>query len=110
MPIPILLLFSDDMTIINNHMAVRQHGDVVYWYQVTLPVFRHHVRDHKSFRLFCCQLINIGTATAAEISKSLHVNREKLSRWARIERDSSDLAGKTDQLNSSETAKKKHMF
>ena len=102
MPIPILPLFSDDMTIINNHIAVHQHGDVVYWYKGTLPVFRHHVRDHKSFRLFCCQLINIGTATAAEISKALHVNREKLSRWARIERDSSNHEGQTESV----TAKK----
>ena len=109
MPIPILPLFSDDMTVINKYIAIQQHGDVVYWYQGMLPVFRHHVRDQKSFRLFCCQLINLGTATASELSKSLHVNHEKLSRWARMERTSSDLAGQSDGIKPSVTVKKKRM-
>ena len=103
MPIPILPLFSDDMTIINHHIAVQQYGDAVYWYQGMLPVFRHHVRDEKSFRLFCCQLINLGTATSSELSKALHVNREKLSRWARIERALSDHEDQTESV----TIKKK---
>ena len=109
MPVPILPLFSDDMTIINHHIAVHQHGDVVYWYQGILPVFRHHVRDQQSFRLFCSQLINLGTATAAELSRSLHVNQEKLSRWARLERTLSALEGQSDGLKPSVTAKKKRM-
>ena len=105
MPLPILPLFSDDMTIINQRIGVHQYGDVVYWYQGMLPVFRHHVRDHKSFRLFCCQLINLDTATSAEISRALNVNREKLSRWSRIERASSDLENQTGSV----TTKKKRM-
>jgi len=109
MPVPILPLFSDDMTIINRHIAVQQYGDVVYWYQGILPVFRHHVRDQKSFRLFCSQLINLGTATAAELSKSLHVNHAKLSRWARIERASSVIESQSDTLKPSVVAKKKRM-
>ena len=31
MPLPILPMFSDDMTIINKHIAIKQHGDVVYY-------------------------------------------------------------------------------
>ena len=86
MPQPILPLFSDDMTIINQYMAVKQKGDTVYWFQGNLPVFRHHVSDSTLFRLFCSQLINLGVASSAEIAAALGVNREKLSRWARQER------------------------
>jgi len=65
-PQPILSLFSDDMTIINQYMAVQQKGDAVYWYQGNLPVFRHSVSDLKLFRLFCCRLINPGIAGSAD--------------------------------------------
>jgi hypothetical protein len=91
MPLPILPLFSDDMKIINRYMAVQQKGDSIYWYQGTLPVFCHHINNQKLFRLFCCQLINLGVASSAEISKALGVNHEKLSRWARQERASDEL-------------------
>jgi hypothetical protein len=85
MPQAILPLFSDDMTIINNRFAVQQMDNTVYWFQGCLPVFCHHVHNEKMFRLFCCQLINMGNATAVEIAEALGVNREKLSRWARKE-------------------------
>jgi len=107
MPQPILPLFSDDMVIVNKYIAVKQQGDVVYWFQGNLPVFRHHVRNQESFRLFCCQLINIGTASSAEISRALNVNREKLSRWAREERASSESEAHTPSLKSSDKRKKK---
>jgi hypothetical protein len=83
MPQPILPMFSDDQTIINKYMAVKKKGDTVYWYQGILPVFSHHVKNEELFRLFCCQMINMGVATSAEISRALGVNHEKLSRWAR---------------------------
>jgi hypothetical protein len=79
------------MMIVNNYIAVQQKADIVYWFQGNLPVFRHHVADEDSFRLFCCQMINIGTVSAAEIAVALGVNREKLSRWARAERSSIHL-------------------
>jgi len=88
MPQAILPMFSDDMTVINHHIAVQQKGETIYWYQGMLPVFRHHVKNEKLFRLFCCQLINLGVATSAEISRVLGVNHEKLSRWARMDRSS----------------------
>jgi len=107
MPLPQLPLFSDDMIEVSKYIAVEQKGDVVYWFQGNLPVFRHHVRDHEKFRLFCCQLINIGTATSAEISRALKVNHEKLSRWARKERAASDGAG---QEAAEKVIKKKPMY
>ena len=91
MPQAILPLFSQDMTIINNRFAVQQMGDTVYWFQGCLPVFCHHVGNERLFRLFCCQLINMDNASAAEISRALGVNREKLSRWARHERSSKSM-------------------
>jgi hypothetical protein len=88
MPQAILPLFSDDMIIINEHFAVTHRDDFIYWFQGNLPVFCHHQYDQDAFRSFCCQLINLGNATSAEISKALNVNHEKLSRWARLERSS----------------------
>ena len=41
--------------------------------------------------MFCCQLINNGNATSAEIARALNVNREKLSRWARLDRVSNSI-------------------
>jgi len=86
MPQAILPMFSSEVTVINDRIAVKQDGDTVFWFQGILPVFRHHVRDERLFRGFCCQLINLGNATSAEIARSLNVNPEKLSRWARLER------------------------
>jgi len=86
MPQAILPLFSSEMTVINEHFAVVKKGVAVYWFQGSFPVFRHHADDQSSFRVFCCQLINLGNATSAELSRALGVNDEKLSRWARQER------------------------
>ena len=86
MPNPILPFFSSDMTVISDTIAVQQIGDTVFWYQGIIPVFRHHVRDERLFQAFCCQLINLGNATSAELAKALNINHEKLSRWARLER------------------------
>jgi hypothetical protein len=104
MPQAILPLFSDDMIIINDHFAVAKRKDAIYWFQGIYPVFHHHVHNHEAFRLFCCQLINLGNATSAEISRALNVNREKLSRWARLEVSTSELdricqSGSTGQKN-----------
>jgi len=91
MPQSILPLFSNDMIIVNNRFAVQQMGDTVFWFQGSLPVLCHHVDNQNLFRLFCSQLINMENATAAELSRALGVNREKLSRWARIDRSSKVL-------------------
>ena len=107
MPLPQLPLFSDDMIEVSKYIAVKQKGDVIYWFEGNMPIFRHHVRDQAKFRLFCCQLINIGTATSAEIGRALKVNPEKLSRWARKERASSEVAA--DASSEKTVAKKKPM-
>jgi hypothetical protein len=105
MPQAILPLFSKDMIIINNHFAVKQDGDFIYWFQGSFPVFCHHVRDQVRFRSFCCQMINLGNATSAELARALNVNHEKLSRWARKE----CLSGGLSPAKSSKTSKKKPM-
>jgi hypothetical protein len=85
MPQAILPLFSEDITLVNQYIGFQQKGDTVYWFQGHMPVFRHHVHDHKYFRLFCSQLIINGNVTAADLSRSLNINKEKLSRWARLD-------------------------
>jgi hypothetical protein len=107
MPQAILPLFSSDMKIINNHFAVKQNGDFIYWFQGSFPVFCHHVRDQSSFRSFCCQLINLGNATSAEISRALNVNKEKISRWARLDRSSKASEPLCTSVNPSTSTKKK---
>jgi hypothetical protein len=104
MPQAILPLFSDDMLIINDIFAVEKRDDFIYWFQGNRPVFCHHKYNQDAFRSFCCQLINLGNATSAEISKALNVNCEKLSRWARLERSSS--ATFSDMVKPSKTKKK----
>jgi len=107
MPQAILPLFSSDMIIINNHFAVKQNGDFIYWFQGSFPVFCHHARDQKSFRSFCCQMINLENATSAEISRALNVNDEKLSRWARLDRAARGVEPLCVSEKSFTTAKKK---
>jgi len=107
MPQAILPLFSKDVIIINNHFAVKRDGDFVYWFQGSFPVFCHHVRDQVRFRTFCSQMINLGNATSADLSRALNVNHEKLSRWARMERTSGDLSSFSPSDKSSKTSKKK---
>jgi len=110
MPLPQLPLFSSDMIQVSRYIAVKKQDDAIYWFQGNLPVFRHHVRDEKSFRLFCCQLINIGNATAAEIARALKVNPEKLSRWARKERASGDRGVTKDSDDPSGSQKKSLIY
>ena len=110
MPLPILPLFSDDQTIINRYMAVQKKGDTVYWFQGQLPVFCHHVDNKELFRLFCSQMINIGTATSADISRALGVNCEKLSRWARQDRLSKPIGSQLVSNSRTSPVKKKPMF
>jgi hypothetical protein len=75
-----------------------------------LPIFCHHVNDEERFRLFCCQLINLGTATSAQIAKILEVNPKKLSRWARLERASNSKISNSEELSKkSKNNKKKTM-
>jgi len=108
MPVPILPLFSEGMTIINERFAVETRNDVVYWFQGSLPVFRHHKDDQKLFRDFCCQMINLGNATAADLGRALKVNCEKLSRWAR--QDSAASEKVMSSVSSKSRSKKKAMF
>jgi hypothetical protein len=110
MPQALLPLFSPDVTIVNQYIAVQRRGDFVYWFQGNLPVFCHHFRNQNHFRLFCCQLINIGTATSAELSRALNVNHEKLSRWARLERASGEMEGSSTAEKSSGKSKKKPTY
>ena len=110
MPQAILPLFSEDMIIINNHFAVTTRDHFVYWFQGSFPVFCHHEGDQASFRSFCCQLINLGNATSADLSRALQVNGEKLSRWARIARASPDFSfSSSSSSKSPPKTKKKHM-
>jgi hypothetical protein len=110
MPQALLPLFTSEMTIINQYIAVQQKGDFVYWFQGNLPVFCHHKSNQAHFRLFCCQLINIGTATSSELARALNVNHEKLSRWARLERASSEMEASSPAVKSSQQCKKKPTY
>jgi endogenous inhibitor of DNA gyrase (YacG/DUF329 family) len=103
-------MFSSDMIEINNRIGVLKKDDTIYWFQGCLPVFRHHINDQELFCSFCCQLINLGNASSAEISRALGVNPEKLSRWARLERKSNDAASPPTTGKSSKKSKKKPMF
>ena len=99
MPQSILPLFSNNIKEVSTHIGVKQDGDFVYWFQGSLPVFCHHKHDQTGFREFCCQLINLGNATAAEIGRALGVNHEKLSRWAREAREDSHSPLHNDTSN-----------
>jgi hypothetical protein len=87
-------------------MAVQKKDDTVYWFQGCLPVFHHHVDNKRLFQVFCCQMINLGVATASEIASALCVNREKLSRWARQE----GSCKAPDSRLATPPRKKKHCF
>ena len=86
MPQAILPMFSDDMTVINHHIAVQQKGETIYWYQGMLPAFRHHVKNEKLFRLFCCQFINLGVATSAEKNPHIKSQKDTDARWVQKNR------------------------
>ena len=109
MPQPILPMFSKDMIEINHRIGVLKKDNAIYWYQGCLPIFRHHVNNQDDFRSFCCQLINLGNATSAEISKALGVNHEKLSRWARLDRESNNMESTSIMVKSIHQSKKKPM-
>jgi len=95
------------MITINNRISVVNKDDTIFWFQGSIPVFRHHVNDESLFRSFCCQLINLGNATSADISRALNINHEKLSRWARLEKTSNNSDIQSNSVKKRKN-KKKH--
>ena len=110
MPQAILPLFSADMTPLNGRIAVQKIDDSILWYQGSIPIFRHHVNDEELFRSFCCQLINLGNATSAEIARALNVNHEKISRWARLERAPEEFEISSKSIKKAKKSKKKTLY
>jgi hypothetical protein len=105
MPQPILPLFSEDMTIVNGYIGFQQKGNIVYWFQGQLPIFSHHTRDERKFRMICSEMINNNIVTSADLARSLNVNREKLSRWARQDKVSGEMKAEARKVS-----KKKRLY
>ena len=88
MPQATLPLFTDDMTILNLHVAVQKFNGIVYYFNGSLPFYQHLEDDRASFKHIICQLLSNNLATRSQLSKAFNIPERSISRWlATFKRD-----------------------
>ena len=87
MPQMLLPLFPPDATPINDLVGFCKKGDTIYYFNGQMPIFSHHVSDHKSFCLIVSQLVENGVASQAEIVRAFSVSKISIKRYLKRYRE-----------------------
>ena len=82
-----LPLFPPDATLINGLLGVQMKGDIVYYFNGQMPIFKHHKDDYESFRLITAQFIDNGNSTQMDIVRCFGVSPISVKRWVKKYRD-----------------------
>jgi hypothetical protein len=81
MPQAILPLFTEEMTLMNEHVGVVKRAGMVYYFQGAFPFYHHREENRECFKHVVCQLLSNGMATRAEIARAFHIPVRSISRW-----------------------------
>jgi transposase-like protein len=82
-----LPFFPAGMTLINANVGFHlEEGTITYFYG-NLPVFRHEVDDHRSFRMITSQLYINGSVKQAEICRAFGIPAINVKRSVKVYRD-----------------------
>ena len=87
----LLPLFPAEATLINSTIGVQQREGVVYYFNGSMPIFRHGIRDLDSFRYITSQLVVTKVCRQMEIVKCFGVSLVSVKRWAKRYRESHEL-------------------
>jgi hypothetical protein len=77
----ILPLFTEGITVINEHIGVQKRNGMVYYFQGTYPFYHHREDNRAAFKHIICQLLSNGVAQRTELSKAFQIPARSISRW-----------------------------
>jgi transposase len=87
MPQVQLPIFPSGVKYINANIGVKTQGDIVYYFNGSMPIFKHHKDDYKSFRFITSQMIELGNARQVEVRKAFGISIESVKRWTKVYRE-----------------------
>ena len=82
-----LPFFPQGMTLINANVGFHREEDTISYFYGHLPVFRHDVDDHRSFRMITSQLYINGSVKQSEICRAFGIPAINVKRSVKLYRD-----------------------
>ena len=87
----LLPLFPVEATMINSLVGVQKKEGTVYYFNGSMPIFKHLESDIDSFRYITSQLIINGVCKHKEIVNCFGVSDISVKRWVRRYKESKEL-------------------
>ena len=87
MPQVQLPIFPSGVKYINANIGVKTQEDIVYYFNGSMPIYKHHKDDYQSFRFITSQMIELGNARQVEVKKAFEVSIESVKRWTKVYRE-----------------------
>lgn len=87
----LLPLFPVEATLINSLVGVQSKDGIVYYFNGSMPIFKHLDSDIDSFRYISSQLIINGVCKQKEIVKCFGVSDISVKRWVKRHKESKEL-------------------
>ena len=87
MPQVQLPIFPSGVKYINASIGVKTQEDIVYYFNGSMPIYKHHKDDYKSFRFITSQMIELGNARQVEVKAAFEVSIESVKRWTKVYRE-----------------------
>jgi transposase-like protein len=82
-----LPFFPQGMTLINSNIGFHREEGIITYFYGHLPVFRHDIDDHRSFRMITSQLYINGSVKQSEICRAFGIPAIKVKRGVKLYRD-----------------------
>lgn len=87
----LLPLFPVEATMINSLIGVQKKEETVYYFNGSMPIFKHIESDIDSFRYITSQLIINGVCKQKEIVNCFGVSDISVKRWVKRYKGSKEL-------------------
>lgn len=82
-----LPIFPQGMSLINSNIGFHCEEDTITYFYGHLPIFRHDIDDHRSFRMITSQLYINGSARQSEICRAFGVTPISVKRGVKLYRE-----------------------
>ena len=87
----LLPLFPAEATMVNSLIGVQKKDKTVYYFNGSMPIFKHDQSDIDSFRFITSQLIINGVCKQKEIVSCFGVSGISVKRWVKRYKQSKEL-------------------
>lgn len=82
-----LPFFPQGMTLINANIGFHREEGIITYFYGHLPIFRHEVDDHRSFRMITSQLYINGSVKQSEICRAFGIAAINVKRGVKLYRE-----------------------